>query len=87
MHWYRQASGGQAPSSQEHLDIIATKRLKVYRCMPPEGIWITIMLTLEAVDDGIPGEEEVAQGVWSLKRGRSGGLFGMRAEDLKEWFI
>ena len=27
----------------------------------------------------------MAQAVWSLKRGRAGGLSGMRAEDLKVW--
>ena len=35
------------------------------------------------VYDGIPGEEEVAQEVWSLKRFRAGGPLGMREEDLK----
>ena len=53
-------------------------------CRPPKVLRVPIMLTLEAVYDGIPGEEEVTQGVWSLKRGRAGGKSDMKVEDLKE---
>ena len=43
------------------------------------------MVTPAAVEDSLPGEEEVAQVVRSLKRIRSGGPLGMREEDLKRW--
>ena len=83
-HWYRQASGGQAPPSREKMDSIHTKRAELYRCRPPDGIRIPILVMPETVEHRIPGEEEVEQAVRSIKRGRSGGLLGMRAEDLKE---
>ena len=70
---------------EEHLYIIATERAELYMCRPPEGLWVPIMLTLEAVEDGIPAEEEVVQAVRRLRRGRDGGLLGMRAEDLNGW--
>ena len=40
---------------------------------------------LAAVGDEITDEEEATQAVQSLKRGRDGGLSGIRAEDLKGW--
>ena len=43
------------------------------------------MVTSAVVEYGIPGKDEVAQAVQSLKRGRAGGPSGMRVEDLKEW--
>ena len=82
-HWYSQVLGGrgQAPLSREHLDSIATKRAELYRCRPPEELLVPIIVILAAVEYRIQGEEEVVR---SLKRGRSGGPSGMRAEDLKE---
>ena len=85
MSWYRQVLGGQSPPSREHLYSIATERSEIYRCRSPEVIQVPILVILAAVEDGIPGEEEVAQLVWILKRGRYGGPSVMRAEDLKEW--
>ena len=38
-----------------------------------------------AVEDRIPGEEELVQAVRSLKRGRSVSPLVMRVEGLKEW--
>ena len=71
--------------SREHLDSIATERLEIYRCRPPEGLRFPILVTPAAVENGILGEEEVAQAVRIFKRGRDGAPSGMRAEDLKEW--
>ena len=71
--------------SREHLDSIATERLEIYRCRPPEGLRFHILVTLAAVENGILGEEEVAQAVRIFKRGRAGVPSGMRGEDLKRW--
>ena len=57
--WYRQASGGQAPPSREHLDQIATERADLYRCRPPEGIRVPIMVTLVAVDNRVMEEGDI----------------------------
>ena len=76
---------GQSPPSQERLESIATERAEIYKCRPPEGLQVPILVTMEAVEDRILGEEKVAQAVQSLKRVRAGGLLGMMAEDLKGW--
>ena len=60
------------------MDSIATERVELYRCRPPEGLRVNILVTPAAVEDRIPGEEEVVQLVWSFNRGRSGVLLGMR---------
>ena len=65
------------------MDRIATEQADIYRCRTPEGLRVPFLLTPEAVEDGILGGKEVAQAVLSLKRGRSGGPLGMRAEYLK----
>ena len=44
-YWYRQASGGQAPPSREHLERISTDRAELYRCRPPEGLRFPILVT------------------------------------------
>ena len=59
--------------------------MELYRCRPPEGIQVPILVTSVAVEDGIPGEDEVVQVVQSLKRVRAGSPSGMRAKDLKGW--
>ena len=84
-NWYRQASGVQAPPSRESLYIIVTKREDLYRCRQPEGIQVPILVTPAGVEEGIPGKEEVAQAVRSLKRARAGVPSGRRVEDLKGW--
>ena len=76
---------GQASPSREHLDSVATKRAEIYRCRPPEGIRVPILIMTAAVEDGIPGGEEVEQAVRNLKRVISGGLSGMRTKDLNGW--
>ena len=65
--------------SQEHMDSISTKREELYRCRPPEGLRVHILVTPAVVEDGIPGEEEVSQAMRNLKRGRAGGLSDIRA--------
>ena len=60
-------------------------RAELYRCRPPEGLRFPILVMPAAVDDGIPGEEEVAQAARSFKRGRAGGPLGMRMDYLKGW--
>ena len=67
------------------MDRIATEREELYRCRPPEGIQVTILVTPAVVDNGFPEETETEQAVIGLKGGRAGGLSIMRAEDLKVW--
>ena len=85
MSSYSQALGGKAKPSREHVDRIATKRAEIYRCRPPEGLRVPILVTPVAVEDRILEEAEVAQAVQGLKRVRSYGPSVMREEDLKGW--
>ena len=39
---------------REHLDQIAMERVELYRCRPPEGLHVPIMVTAAAVDGRIP---------------------------------
>ena len=64
---------------------IATEWEELYKCRPPEGLLVPILVTPAAVEDGILGEEEVAQAVRGLNRVRAGVPLGMRLEDLKGW--
>ena len=76
---------GPIPTVTRTIGKIATKRVDLFRCRPPEGLRVPILVTLVVVEYGIPGEEEVTQAVPSLKICRSGGPLDMRAKDLKEW--
>ena len=52
--WQSQASEGQAIPLREHLDRIATERAEMYRCRPPEGLRIPILVTTAEVEYGVP---------------------------------
>ena len=65
------------------MDRKSTEKEELYSCRPSEGLWVPMMITPESIEGGILGEEEVVQAVQSLKRGRYGGLSGMRVENLK----
>ena len=45
------------------MDSIATNRADLYRCRPPEGLWVPILVIPAEVEDRITGEEELAQEV------------------------
>ena len=77
--------GGQAPPLREHLDRIATERDDIYRCRPPEGLRVPIMVTPAAVDNIFPKEAHIKQAVRNLKGGRASDPSGMQAENIKGW--
>ena len=62
-------TGRQAPPSRERLDWIAKEREYLYRCRPPEGMWVPILVTPATADDIIPAEEEIKKVVRDLKGG------------------
>ena len=55
------------------MDCIGTERADLYRCMPPEGLWVPFLVTPVAVEYKILGEKGVVQAVQGLKMGRAGG--------------
>ena len=77
--------GGQSPPSREHLNRIAMERADIYRCIPPEGLRVSIIMMPAAVDDGLLEEANIDQSVRGLKGGRAGSLSGIQAYDLKRW--
>ena len=53
--------------------------------IPPLGENIPVTVTPADVDNSVPKEDEIAEAVKKLRRNRSGGPSGMRAEHLKGW--
>ena len=51
----------------------------------PPGDNIPVTVTPSDVDDLVPTEDEIAEAVKKLRRNRSGGASGIRAEHLKGW--
>ena len=61
------------------------ERLELYRCKPPEGLRVPILVSPTKVEDGVPEEAEIAQAVRGIKeRGGVGGPAGMRVETLRD---
>ena len=58
---------------------------ELYRCRPPDELWVPLLVILAEVDEGIPSETYIELSVQGLKGGIVGGLLDMRAEDLKGW--
>ena len=78
--WYRHVIGRQAQLPRESLDRIMTEREDIYRCRPPEGLPVPILVTPAEVEDRIPLEVDIEQAVRDLKRRTVGGPSGMRVE-------
>ena len=59
------------------------KRAEIYRCRPPEGLRVPLLVQQSDIKYGIPTEAEVTESARGLKGGILGGPSGMCAEDLK----
>ena len=44
-------------------------------------------MTPSDIDDSVPTEDDISEAVKKLRRNRSGGLSGIRAEHLKGWLV
>ena len=73
LRWYRQVRGVKAPPTTEALDEVSTESAELYRCRPPEGLRVPLLVQKSNIEDGIPREAEVASAVRGLKGGRLGG--------------
>ena len=62
---------------------MSTERAELYKCRPPEGIRVSLLVHQSYIEYGIPTEAEVASTVRLMKVGRAGGASGMCAEYLK----
>ena len=76
--WYRQWRCKEARPTREGLDQVSADRAELYRCRPPEGLWVPLLLQPSVVSDDIPSEAEIEMAVKRLKVRRAGGLSFMR---------
>ena len=84
-HWYRQDRGIQVPPSREGLETISTKWAEMYRCRPPEGLWVPVLVGSAMVADSIPGAAKIEQAVKDLRQSRARGPSDMQVAYLKGW--
>ena len=54
--WYRQARGAQAPPTTEALDEVTVEREGLYKCRPPEGLRVPLLMRKSDIEDVIPTE-------------------------------
>ena len=83
--WYKAAFNRAPPPARATLERITTERVDLYRYIPSPGENIPVTVTPVEVDDSVPTEDEIEEVVKKLRRNRSGGASGMRAEHLKGW--
>ena len=62
-----------------------TKRVDLYKRVPPPGDPIPINVEYKEVEDGCPGDVELRDVVWGLRNGRAGGTTAIRVEHIKGW--
>ena len=67
------------------LERITAERVELYSHVPPLGDNIPVTVTPSAVDDSVPTEDDIVEAVKKLRRNRSGGPLGIRAEHLQGW--
>ena len=75
---YIQERGAHDPPTMEALDEVLTESAELYRCTPPDGLWVTLLVQQSDIEYCIPTEAEVAEVVGGMKGFRSGGPSGMR---------
>ena len=83
--WYKSAVNRAPPPARATLERITAERVDLYIYVSSPGENIPVTVTTAEVDDSVPMEDEIKYAVKKLMRNRSGGLSGMRAENLKGW--
>ena len=61
------------------------ERVNLYSHVPSPGENIPVTVRPVPVDDSVPTEDKIKEGVKNLQRNRSGGTSGMRTKNLKGW--
>ena len=82
---YKAAVNRAPPPAQATLERITAERVELYSHVPPPGDNIPVTVTPSEVDDLVPTEDKIAEALKKLRRNRSGGPSGIRAEHLKWW--
>ena len=83
--WYKAEVNRAPPPARTTLKRITAEQVDLYSYVPPPGENIPVTVTLAGVDNSLTMEDEIADAVKKLRRNRSGGPSGMRAEHLKGW--
>ena len=83
--WYRAAAKRGPPPARATLERITAEQTELYRRVPPPGENIPVNVKPTNIDDSVPTEDEVEETVKNLRRNRSGGPSGIRAENIKGW--
>ena len=83
--WYKAAVNRAPLPARATLERITAERVDLYSYVPSPGENIPVTITPSDVDDSVTKEEDIAEAVKKLRRNRSGGASGMRAEHLKGW--
>ena len=69
----------QSPLTTEALDEVTLERVELYRCRPPKGLRVPLLVRQADIKDGIPMAAEVAEEVRDIKGVRGKGPSDMRA--------
>ena len=67
------------------LERITAERVDLYSYVPSPGKNIHVSFNPVPVDESVPKEDNIEEAVENLRRIRSGGASGMRAEHLNGW--
>ena len=54
--WYRQSRGVQDPPTTKALDEVTVEREGLYKCRPPEGLRVPLLMRKSDIEDVIPTE-------------------------------
>ena len=83
--WYKAAANRGPPPARATLEGITAEQTELYLRVPPPGENIPVNVDPTHIDDSVPTEDEVEEAVKKLRRNRSGGPSGIRAEHVKGW--
>ena len=61
------------------------ERVELYTKTPSPGLPISINVEPMMVNDILPGDMEICAAAKRLRKGRAGGILGIRAQDINAW--
>ena len=83
--WYRQAAERPPKPSRIELSTVTAEYADLYTRSTPPGEPIEVVVDPFPVLDTIPDEDEIANAVRRLRRGKAPGPTGLRTDQLKDW--
>ena len=85
--WYREVEGRAPRPSLQTMEKQTAERVELYAKVPRADLRAPLPINVEpfSISDAVPSEWEIREAVARLKNGRTGGVSGMRAKDIKGW--